>query len=527
MNLPFDEIAPDLSPVLDTALDAVVVMREDGVIAGWNAVAEKVFGWSREQALGSQLSSLIIPSRLREAHHRGLQKYLETGEGPVLNRHFEITALRSNGEEFPIELSITPTLASKQRVFLGFLRDITDRKVAEQIIRRRAREAEAIAQLTTLAAETTSFELVMERCLQAVCDITGWNLGHAFRCSYEEATLLIDTGIWHSRLETDISPLSRATSEIEFRSGIGLPGASLERREPVWLAELGHNPNFPRAQAAASVGLQAAFAFPILSGAHAIAILEFFHDSPTPPDPTLLPTMRTLGEQVGRVFERTRAAERLEAEREALLAEIGRRERLESQQQLLMNELNHRVKNTLAVVSGIAHQTGKSSSTVPDFVKRFSGRLTALATAHSLLTDQQWRSAPLRELISHLLGPFSEAGENRVLIEGPKVTLQPRCVVALSLIIHELLTNALKHGALSSPTGAIAVNWGLVGEDGLERLSFKWYERGQSGIKEPHHAGFGSKLLQTSVRHELKGTINQKWNDDGLELHLEFPLSDC
>ena len=97
MEVPGDPWLADLTPVLETALDAVVVMREDGTIAGWNAVAEGVFGWSEAEAIGSQLSDLIIPHRYREGHHRGLQTYLETGDGPLLNRRIEISGLRSSG----------------------------------------------------------------------------------------------------------------------------------------------------------------------------------------------------------------------------------------------------------------------------------------------------------------------------------------------------------------------------------------------------------------------------------------------
>ncbi|MEO7240625.1 MAG: PAS domain S-box protein, partial [Sphingomicrobium sp.] len=403
MNLLLDPLAPDLTPVLETALDAVVIMRADGLVAEWNGVAEQIFGWSREQAVGQQLSALIIPERFRDAHHRGLLHYLATGEGPVLNRHFEISALNAAGEEFPVELSITPTQSGGVTLFLGFLRDIRERKTAEETIRRRAVEAEAIAGLTALAAEGNSFDLVMEACLRAVCGITGWTLGHAWCCPSDDPAALVDTGIWFAPDARDFEPLVTATEAIAFRSGVGLPGKSLQRLAPVWMSEVDSQHDFPRAEAASAAGLLSAFAFPIQSGSRPIAVLEFFHDVPTQPDPALWPTLQTLGEQVGRVFERVHAAELLNHEREALLAEIERRKALEGRQQLLLNELNHRVKNILAVVGGIAHQTGKNSTDIPGFLGAFSGRLTALATAHSLLTREQWESAPLGDLIAELV----------------------------------------------------------------------------------------------------------------------------
>src|ERR1044071_2703681 len=94
--------------LMETALDAVVVMNSDGTIADWNECATQLFGWSREQAIGRNMAELIIPAPHRAAHHRGLKQFLETGEGPVLGRRIEISALRRSGEEFPVELAISP-----------------------------------------------------------------------------------------------------------------------------------------------------------------------------------------------------------------------------------------------------------------------------------------------------------------------------------------------------------------------------------------------------------------------------------
>lgn len=511
-----------LTPVLETALDAVVVMRTDGTIFDWNAIAAKVFGWTAEEAIGEQLSQLIIPHGLREAHHRGLAKYLETGEGPVLNRHIEISALRRSGEEFPIELSITPVMLAGEQVFLGFLRDISERKAAEATIERRAAEAEAIATLTSLAAEAPSFGVVLQRCLECVCAISGWKVAHAFWCSNEDPDLLEESGIWHNAGAADITALVQATGETRFRAGVGLPGRVLEQGVPVWVTEVDEDMEFPRQRAAAAVGLHSAFAFPIRSRSRTIAVLEFFHNEATKPDLALWPTLQTLGEQVGRVFERAQARELLEREQESLLAEIARREELERHQQLLLNELNHRVKNTLAVVAGIAQQTAKRSASVNEFDKAFSGRLSALAAAHSILTRENWQAAPFSSLIDELIRPFPAAEESRISVDGPEVTLQPKAVLALSLVFHELLTNALKYGALAVATGSLEIKWQAKPASSGQSIVLSWREGGLHGLNEPSRTGFGTKLLTASIRHELQGKIEQRWHPDGLEVRIEF-----
>jgi PAS domain S-box-containing protein len=116
----------ELRPTLETALDAVVVMKSDGVVADWNDCAAGVFGWSRDEAVGRIMADLIIPERYREAHRKGLRRYLESGKGEVVGRRIEVSGLRKNGEEFPVELSISPIQDRENILFIGFLRDITE-----------------------------------------------------------------------------------------------------------------------------------------------------------------------------------------------------------------------------------------------------------------------------------------------------------------------------------------------------------------------------------------------------------------
>ena len=311
-----------LGAVLKTALDGVVVMRLDGTVAGWNDVAERTFGWSFADAFGRRMSELIIPPRFRDAHERGLAHYFATGEGPVLDRHIEIEALHRDGHELPVELSITRTEQFGESVFLGFLRDITDRR------------------------------------------------------------------------------------------------------------------------------------------------------------------------------------------------EAARR------QELLIGELNHRVKNLLGVVAGIAHQTVRSSETLADFGPSFTGRLSSLARAHEVLTAGAWDRSSLRALVESLVGDYSHGDDPPVGVAGDEVLLPPRHLLSIGMVLHELLTNALKYGALSSPDGRIAIVW----SDGEDGVTLDWIETGLVGVVPPARRGFGSKMIAMSVTHELKGTSESEWHSHGLTFRLAFPL---
>lgn len=176
--------------------------------------------------------------------------------------------------------------------------------------------------------------------------------------------------------------------------------------------------------------------------------------------------------------------------------DITDRRRADEVRNLLMAELNHRVKNTLAIVQSIASQTARSSTDMKEYAESFRGRLQALATAHNLLTDAHWYGASLDNLVtSEFQATFGE-GAN-VSVEGERIFLTPQTALHFSLILHELATNALKHGAISVPGGSVAVSWRRTGAD-RSSLEFVWRERGGPSVVEPPRRGFGTTLIGRS-----------------------------
>lgn len=510
-----------LRPVLETALDAVIVMGADGRIVGWNSHAEALFGWTEQEARGSLLADMIIPEHYREQHAMGLRRFLETGEGRILNHRIEIAGLHRSGREVPVELAITPVGEGPGLVFLGFLRDITERRRAEDLLRRRARDAELLFQTTSVAAVTDSFEDAVSSCLDVVCEMTGWPVGHAFVC--DEDGELRSTGIWRHRGEDRYQALRTATEHVRFASGVGLPGRILEIGRPVWLTDAEADPTFVRSAIAKQLGVRAAFGFPVKSSGRLIAIMEFFSDTHVEPDPDLILTVQTLGEQVGRVFERRRAEDLLKREKAALEAEVARRTRVEQHQQLLLAELKHRVRNTIAVVSGVAAQTARSSRTLEEFTAAFSGRLQSLARAHDLLTAARWEAAPLRDVIEQGLAPHGGA-DDRIELAGPDVTLSPHTALSVAMVVHELATNAVKHGALSVPGGRLSIRWTVDPRPVPPEVALAWTETGLADLTPPSRKGFGSKLIETSAGRELGGRSAIEWRPEGLHCAMTFPL---
>ena len=217
---------------------------------------------------------------------------------------------------------------------------------------------------------------------------------------------------------------------------------------------------------------------------------------------------------------------RLPAAVERALAEARERtERrdAERQKELLVRELSHRVKNTMAMVMSLVRRTVKTSSSLDDYVENLLGRLRALADAHALLFETNWNEAELLEVVRRTLAP-QDRGTGRVRIDaGPLTLLTPKAALALSMVLNELATNAVKHGALSGEHGIVHVSWQT---DSKGVLTLRWQERDGPAVRLPEEAGFGMTLIERSVRYELNGEVRLEYLKTGLVCEITIPLAD-
>ncbi|NBB71768.1 MAG: PAS domain-containing protein [Alphaproteobacteria bacterium] len=198
----------------------------------------------------------------------------------------------------------------------------------------------------------------------------------------------------------------------------------------------------------------------------------------------------------------------------------------EEQQTLLVRELNHRVKNTLALVLSILHQTRRSSTAFDDFVPAFEQRVHALADAHDLLTRTSWTGANLGDLMTVALSGQTAADDNRVRVEGPPVGVAANSAISIAMALHELATNAVKHGALSNDTGTVEVRWHEEADaegDG-RRIVFSWRERGGPPVHPPRRKGFGSLLLERGVGRDVGGSSSLAFEPEGVTCTITFPV---
>jgi PAS domain S-box-containing protein len=308
--------------ILKASVDAIIVMDHQGRFVEFNPAAETILGFSRGDVLHKPLADVIIPERFRDQHRRGLERYLATGEGPAVNRRIEMAALRANGEEFPVELAIVPVAGSDPPLFAGFLRDITERK------------------------------------------------------------------------------------------------------------------------------------------------------------------------------------------------------RAEDRQVFLMNELAHRSRNVLAVVKSIAAHTFSGAQALAESRDLFRSRIEALARAQTALTPDGG-SGDIDEIIRSEFEAFSD----RVEASGPAILLGARAAQTFSLLVHELATNAAKHGALSDASGRVEIRWEVAGVGDGARFRFFWGELDGPLVVAPSRTGFGSIVLEKIVAQDFRAKPEIEYAPAGLRYFLDAPLT--
>ncbi|WP_034995557.1 sensor histidine kinase [Beijerinckia mobilis] len=197
----------------------------------------------------------------------------------------------------------------------------------------------------------------------------------------------------------------------------------------------------------------------------------------------------------------------------------------EEHQALLIRELHHRVRNTLAVVQGVMTSTAKNSPSIEDFQSAFAGRIASLAKTHAAMTEELQQSVEFRQLLVQELAPYGLDRDGRITLIGPTVDLPSQIGVPLGMAIHELATNAAKHGALADANGRLKVIWSLVEKNGGNALCCDWEESDGPRVSLPLSQGFGSMLLQRVLSQQIHAEVTADYDPKGFKLHLVIPMA--
>jgi len=345
-TVPSDKLEMLYHGILDTALDCVITMGADGRVLEFNPAAERVFGFSRQEAVGKELAELIIPVRMREQHRRGLAHYLKTGEGPVIGRRIEIAGVRKDDSEILVELAITALKIDSSPIFTAYLRDITDRT-------RNDRRRLAQYTVASLLAGSWTLTEASSAILQTIASIGDWAFS-ALWIYDEKIGRLRCRAFWEAGSDK-LKKFGEFSQGIEFRMGEGLPGRVWESNEAAWIYDVTVDKNFPRAPAAREAGLRGGFAFPLFAGRAVNGVIELFSEHLVEPDPDLLQLVTALGSQIGFFIERRRIEQELERAKEHAEAASAAKDRFLA---TLSHELRTPLNPVLLWADGLLNQPG-------------------------------------------------------------------------------------------------------------------------------------------------------------------------
>lgn len=207
----------------------------------------------------------------------------------------------------------------------------------------------------------------------------------------------------------------------------------------------------------------------------------------------------------------------------SVAVDVSERKANEQQLRLLLRELTHRSKNLLAVIHAIARQTAARTTSVDEFLKRFSARLYAIGMSHDLLVADDWQGASLRMLVEQQLEQHAAGFGQRIAIEGEDVMLKPEAVHNLGLALHELTANAEKYGSLSNPKGEIHIKWDFCEE--AKKLKLTWEESGGPKVNAPSRSGFGRAMLENVVGKALAGNVTLSFPVKGVHCEIVIPAA--
>ncbi len=205
--------------------------------------------------------------------------------------------------------------------------------------------------------------------------------------------------------------------------------------------------------------------------------------------------------------------------------DVTERKEGEAHLRLLLRELTHRSKNLLAVIQAMARQTGRHTGSVETFLTQFGARLQALAASHDLLIRESWYGASLGELVRSQLGIYLDGMPAQISIEGPAIAIKPEAAQNLGLALHELAVNAAKFGALSVPSGRVAITWSRLENVDGNAVELDWREKLGPKVKARRRRGFGSMVIERNLARALDAEVELEFDPDGLHCHIVIPAN--
>lgn len=498
-----------LAAIVESSEDAIISKKLDGTITSWNAAAERLFGYSADEIMGKSVLVLIPDDR--KAEEDIILGRIRNGERI---QHFETIRQHKTGRLIDISLTVSPIKRTDGSIIGAskIARDISERRQSDAKLQRQNERLEALNRVSSIISR----DLDLDRIVQAVTDeatnLSGAEFGAFFynvQNEGGESYLLYSlSGAPRSAFEKFGMPRNTELFAPTF-SGSGIVRSDDVRLDPRY----GHTPphygipsgHFP---------VVSYLAVPVLlSTGEVIGGLFFGHSEPGVFGPGTEILISAIAGQAAIAIDNARL-------HDAAQIEIEQRKNAEEAKELLLHEIKHRVKNTLATIQALASQTLHNSP--PEERRAFISRLHSLSKAHDLLTQTDWEEASLLDVAAATVQPFLQ-NMDRMDISGPDMKLSANKALLLTMILHELGTNAIKYGALSGETGKVALHWGVVERGNQTQLHLRWAETDGPAVISPEHKGFGSRMIESAVNGD-QGNAVFNFLPSGLVVDLKIGL---
>jgi PAS domain S-box-containing protein len=441
--------------VLSTAADGIITITEEGVIETINPAAKTIFGYDSQGLIGQKVN-ILMPEPYRSEHDKYMQRYLRTGRAGIIDIGREVVGQRKDGTVFPLDLAISEVWLGERRLFTGILRDVTQRKEAEEKLARQNMEARLLFGATDIGSEAASIEEAFQKCVHLLGETTGWPVGHVYRLAEDGTAELYPTDIWYEKDHEQSAVFREVTERTRFPPGLGLPGRILSTGGTAWITDVRQDQNFPRAQQAVDIGVRGAFGFPVKIGGKTLAVFEFFSTEPMAPDESFLNIMRRVGDQMGVVLERILAKEKVEA------ASRAKSEFLAS--------MSHEIRTPMNTIIGTADLLAESTLTPEQerYVRVLkSSGVTLLSLIDEVLDLSKVEAGHLElekidfdlaELVRDTCGLLS----SRARIKGLDLTCRISPEVQTSLVgdparLRQILLNLIGNAVKFTETGEVVV----------------------------------------------------------------------
>jgi PAS domain S-box-containing protein len=493
-----------LAAIVESSEDAIISKSLEGVIQTWNAAAERMFGYTPAEIVGRSVLTLIPPDR----HHEEDEILGRLRRGERID-HFETVRRAKDGSLMDISLTVSP------------IKDGTGKIVgASKIARNISDEKRAHRQLEILyrVSREISRDLNLERVVQTVTDLATDACGAKFGAFFynvvnkggESYSLYSLSGAAKTSFEKLGMPRITAIFAPTFH-GRGIVRSGDIRKDkryglngPHFGMPKGHMP------------VVSYLAVPVMSvNGEVHGGLFLGHDQPNMFSEDSQSLVAAIASQAAVAMDNARLHRAAEIE-------IEQRRKAEEVKELLLNEIKHRVKNTLGTVQAMAIQTFREAPAGER--QSFGARIQALAEAHEGLTQRSWQSALMMDTAERSMRAFMDGREKRISLAGPTVELRPNTTLLVSMLLHELGTNAVKYGALSNLTGSVNLTWRVEGKKAGEVLKVEWQETGGPTVSVPTRKGFGSRLIERALRGE-NGAAEISYDPSGLRCAMTIPLA--